>query len=187
MYKINEISNQLGVTKRTLRYYEDFGLIESTRDDTTGYRFYGDETINQIKLILLLKGMKFSLKDIKKVISSENINELSRALHTRIRLLEDGIDELMIAKERSEKVLEYIKRGIVRGKTLDEFLNQIRILVSREEDSDIGKKSKVSTEITLVDSNDKGNKYEITCKDDFSGDEITIELQDDGSVTTKVT
>ncbi len=68
MYKIGEIAEQAGVTPRTLRYYEQLGLIVPSSVSATGYRYYDDDALAIITRIRNLKHVGLSLEEIKDVI-----------------------------------------------------------------------------------------------------------------------
>ena len=56
LYKIGEFSKTVNLPIKTLRYYDEYGLLEpSYVDEFTGYRYYNDTNISECKLIILLK------------------------------------------------------------------------------------------------------------------------------------
>ena len=66
LYKIGEISKMSDISVKTLRYYEDFGLIIPKEVDIySGYRYYDDDNIETIYKIQALKDVGFSLQEIK--------------------------------------------------------------------------------------------------------------------------
>lgn len=67
LVKIREISVRYNVSARTLRYYEDMGLIESTRSDGYAYRLYDEAAIKRLEQILILRRLNISIKDIKRI------------------------------------------------------------------------------------------------------------------------
>lgn len=64
---INEICKALGTTSRTLRFYEDKGIIESTKDKFSNRRKYNEKQIQQIKNVLVLRTLGLSIKSIKEL------------------------------------------------------------------------------------------------------------------------
>jgi len=68
VYKIGEIAKQAGVTPRTLRYYEQRGLITPSQVSTAGYRYYDDDTLAILTRIRNLKHVGLTLEEIKDVI-----------------------------------------------------------------------------------------------------------------------
>lgn len=61
--KIGELSERVGITTTTLRYYERIGLMENTERGENGYRLYGEETINQLLFVKRAKQFGLSLED----------------------------------------------------------------------------------------------------------------------------
>ena len=67
MYRIGEFSKITNLSIRTLRYYNDIGLLIPEKVDIfTNYRYYGDINLRQVKTIEELKSVGFSLDEIKK-------------------------------------------------------------------------------------------------------------------------
>ena len=65
IYKISEFANIVGCSVKTLRYYDEIGLlIPDTTDEFTGYRYYSDNNIKDYQLIDLLKSVDFTLAEI---------------------------------------------------------------------------------------------------------------------------
>ena len=74
MYKIGEFSKLTNLSIRTLRYYNDIGLlIPEEVDIYTGYRYYGDNNLYQVKVIELLKNAGFTLEEI--IENQDNFND----------------------------------------------------------------------------------------------------------------
>lgn len=67
LVKIREISGRYNVSARTLRYYEDMGLIASIRSDDYAYRLYDEAAIKRLEQILILRRLNISIKDIKRI------------------------------------------------------------------------------------------------------------------------
>ena len=66
-YRIGEIAAKCAISERTIRYYDEEGLISSQRS-AGGHRWYRDEDIVYIKRILELKELGFSLAEIRRII-----------------------------------------------------------------------------------------------------------------------
>ena len=66
MYRIGEFSKLTNLSIRTIRYYNDIGLlIPEEVDIFTNYRYYGERNIYEAKLIDELKSVGFTLEEIK--------------------------------------------------------------------------------------------------------------------------
>lgn len=81
--RIGELAKQYGVTLRTLRFYEDKGLLSPHRDGTT--RLYTRRDVARLKLILLGRKVGFSLREVKQILdlydpTGSNTKQLKLAL-----------------------------------------------------------------------------------------------------------
>ena len=66
LYKIGDVSKLCNISIKTLRYYEEMGLIKPVEvDKYTGYRYYNEQNIEKIYQIQFLKDLGLSLKDIR--------------------------------------------------------------------------------------------------------------------------
>ena len=65
-YRIGEIARLSSLTERTIRYYEEQGLIKARRSDG-GQRWYTDEDLVYLKRIIELKGLGFSIQEIRRI------------------------------------------------------------------------------------------------------------------------
>lgn len=104
--RIGEMAKEHGVTLRTLRFYEDKGLIQPKRDGST--RLYSRRDRVRMKLILLGRKFGFSLRDVKQVIElydpKGNVKQLRVALdkfekqlarlHAQRQSIDEAIKEL---------------------------------------------------------------------------------------------
>ena len=65
-YRIGEMAALSSLSERTIRYYEEQGLIKAGRSDG-GQRWYTDEDLVYLKRIIELKCLGFSLQEIKRI------------------------------------------------------------------------------------------------------------------------
>ncbi|WP_313340027.1 MerR family transcriptional regulator [Sedimentibacter sp.] len=56
------VSSKYDITARTLRYYEDMGLLYSTRSDDYAYRMYDKNAVRRLEQILILRKLNISIK-----------------------------------------------------------------------------------------------------------------------------
>ena len=66
--KIGELAEQAGVSHRTIHYYEKIGLMQPSKREGMGYRYYDEEALQRLWLIKRLKQLGLSLDEIKSVI-----------------------------------------------------------------------------------------------------------------------
>lgn len=65
---ISQVARGFGVSTRTLRYYEHMGLIKSLRTEEYAYRMYDESSLKRLQLVILLRKLRISLKDIKRIL-----------------------------------------------------------------------------------------------------------------------
>ena len=105
LYSIGELSREFGVTTRTIRFYEDQGLLSPTRDGQNRIYEVGDRV--RLKLVLRGKRLGFSLKEIKKLIELYDAPEgQSGQLRSFIEKIRARRSELLIQKDDIEHVLD---------------------------------------------------------------------------------
>ena len=67
-YKIGQLAELTGLTQRTIRYYDELGLLKTSSRTQGGQRIYSDSDLLYIKRIMELKSLSFSLDEIKVII-----------------------------------------------------------------------------------------------------------------------
>lgn len=122
--KIEEVSKLSGVSKRTLQYYDDEGILPVKRSKNN-YRLYDDETMERLWEVLWYKEMGFDLKEITLILEGVKqetvIEEKVNKINNTIRVLEE-----------QKKVIEYIQRYSIptkseeNNKTYKDQIKQIR-------------------------------------------------------------
>ena len=113
MLRIGEFSKLTGLSIRTLRYYNDIGiLVPEEVDIFTGYRYYGDKNLEDAKVIGELKDAGFSLEEIR-----DNFDNFSDELFVKKREeLYKEIDDVNL----KIKKLDSIRSRVHNGKITDE-------------------------------------------------------------------
>ena len=97
--QIKEFAEQIGVSVRTLHYYDEIGLLKPSEVDAqNGYRFYDERSLERMQVILFYRELDFSLKTIAQILSSPDYDK-QQAL-TRQRKL------LLAKKERLERLID---------------------------------------------------------------------------------
>ena len=97
--QIKEFAEQIGVSVRTLHYYDEIGLLKPSEVDAqNGYRFYDERSLERMQEILFYRELDFSLKTIAQILSSPDYDK-QQAL-TRQRKL------LLAKKERLERLID---------------------------------------------------------------------------------
>lgn len=70
-WSVQQIAKLAGTTGRTLRHYDDIGLLRPSRTGNNGYRYYGQESLVRLQRILLLRDLGLGLPAIADVLGNE--------------------------------------------------------------------------------------------------------------------
>lgn len=76
MLKIGEFSKLAKTTIKTLRYYDEIGLLKPVFVDDNGYRYYQIEQLNALLKIVSLRSLDMPLTDIKEIINNNDMQEI---------------------------------------------------------------------------------------------------------------
>jgi DNA-binding transcriptional MerR regulator len=107
LIKIKDISERYGITARTLRYYEDMGLLNSIRNNDYAYRMYDEEAIKRLEQILILRRLSISVKDIKRIFATCGSEVVLEVLSQKAK---DIDEEVALLHELKEMVLKFIRQ-----------------------------------------------------------------------------
>jgi len=91
LIKSGDLSSRYGVSTRTLRYYEEMGLIQSKRVDDYAYRMCDEQALNRLEQILILRKLNISIKDIKFIFSTENSKAVLDVLSKKAQNIDEDI------------------------------------------------------------------------------------------------
>ena len=65
MKTISQVAKLTGISKRTLQYYDEIGLLKPSDFTSSDYRLYNDDALQKLQQILFFKELDFKLKEIK--------------------------------------------------------------------------------------------------------------------------
>ncbi|HZW48079.1 MAG TPA: MerR family DNA-binding transcriptional regulator [Microvirga sp.] len=107
-YTIGDLAREFGVTLRTLRFYEDRGLLSPRRDGTS--RIYDARDRERLSVILKGKQLGFTLTEIRAMLAEErSANGQAMNLRLSLEQIEDQIRHLEQQKVEIEEALEELK------------------------------------------------------------------------------
>lgn len=102
-YKIKEIADKAGVTIRTLRYYDNIGLLKPSFKNELNYRFYTDKDLVILQKIISLKFLDFSISEIEEIMNANNDQQVEMLINKK-KLLEQKIKQLNFINNALDKV-----------------------------------------------------------------------------------
>ena len=104
---IGQVASQFNVSARTLRYYEQIGLIAPAKNDDNAYRMYNEDAIVRMRQIIILRKLRIPLKQIADILKS---GEAKTAIEAFERNLADIDSEITALSTIREIIAQFIKR-----------------------------------------------------------------------------
>lgn len=109
---ITEISKRYGVSLRAIRYYEAKGLLALERDER-GIRLFDDENHHKLVLILSLKRIGLSIKEIKCILSDESNNHMTIIEEAHARLTRELNEQFEMHRMLSKVLYQYDDQNLL--------------------------------------------------------------------------
>lgn len=106
-YYITEFARKTSVSVRTLRYYDQLGLLKPANTDDSGFKLYTDTDLVHLQSILTFKFLGFSLKEIQLIINESSL-DISKKIKEQKALLvakKNQINNIINAIEQVETTL----------------------------------------------------------------------------------
>lgn len=102
-YTVQKLGGLAGISTRTLRYYDEIGILKPARINSSGYRIYGETEVLQLQQILFYRELGISLEDIKAIITDPSFdgNRALREHHERLLEKRYQIDRLIANVEKT--------------------------------------------------------------------------------------
>jgi DNA-binding transcriptional MerR regulator len=107
-YTVQKLGKLAGISTRTLRYYDEIGILKPARINSSGYRIYGQTEVDRLQQILFYRELGVSLDSIKEIVTSPSFNGAAALREHREKLLEkrEQLDLLINNVEKTIAVTE---------------------------------------------------------------------------------
>ncbi|MDO4544996.1 MAG: MerR family transcriptional regulator [Bacillota bacterium] len=123
LFKIGEIAELFHLNIRTLRYYDEIGLLKPELvDEDTGYRYYSTTQFEQLNTIRYLRELKVPLTEIKGFLQYRDIDGVKKILTRQIKEAEEKQQELEIIKKKIRNRIGQIEAAETSRKDQPEIL-----------------------------------------------------------------
>ncbi len=107
-YTVSALSKLAGVSTRTLRYYDEIGLLRPKNITDSGYRVYGTQQVDMLQQILFYREMGVALDEIKRIITAPAF--------TRLEALETHLEALQSKRRQVDAMIANVKKTIASEK-----------------------------------------------------------------------
>lgn len=146
-YTVKKLGNMAGISTRTLRYYDEIGILKPARVNSSGYRIYGQAEVNKLQQILFYRELGVSLEDIGEIISNPSFDETYALAQHR--------EKLLARREQLNMLIANVEKTIA--------FNEGRIIMSDKEKFE-GFKSK------MIEDNEQ--KYGSEIREKYGADSV---------------
>lgn len=106
--RIGDVAELFDVTTKTLRHYEELGLLQPDREEN-GYRLYGPEDVLHLQRIRQLQSLGLSLKEVSRLLEHDDQALWERVLHS---LREEATREIDLLQERLDRIGQLLEEGL---------------------------------------------------------------------------
>ncbi|MEN2767517.1 MerR family transcriptional regulator [Ornithinibacillus xuwenensis] len=102
-YTVNQLARMSGVSGRTLRYYDQIGLLKPARINSSGYRIYGQKEVDLLQQILFYKEIDVSLEDIIDIIHEPSFDQTAalKIHYEQLKQKRSRLDKIMATVEKT--------------------------------------------------------------------------------------
>lgn len=115
-YTTGEFAKRANVSVRTIRYYDDKGLLKPSEVKESGYRYYTDPDFIKLQRIIVLKRLGFTLEDIAEISSRDNDSDYIReSFGLQLSLIQNKLAEL----HQMEQTITQAKESITNSRDPD--------------------------------------------------------------------
>lgn len=89
-----ELAKRVGITSRTVRYYDSKGLLKPDERSAVGYRLYDKKSVIRLQQIIVLKFLGLSLDEISSVLSQNEESTYSEIIERQLNSLRNRQEQL---------------------------------------------------------------------------------------------
>lgn len=111
-YTVQKLAKIAGVSSRTLRYYDEIGILKPARINSSGYRIYGQAEVDRLQQILFYRELGVSLENIKEIITAPSFDAAAALKEHREKLLAKR-EQLDLLIANVEKTIASAERRII--------------------------------------------------------------------------
>jgi DNA-binding transcriptional MerR regulator len=122
-YRIGELAAKVGVTERTIRYYEERGLLESVKRLDGGQRVYTDDDVRRLKFIQKLKVLGLSLAEMQELetlygrhhTNAKVLPRLVELLDAHLTTVSERLGELTALRDEIRSYRQHVTNRLVEA------------------------------------------------------------------------
>jgi DNA-binding transcriptional MerR regulator len=113
-YTVQKLAKLAGISTRTLRYYDEIGILKPARINSSGYRIYGQAEVARLQQVLFYRELGMGLENIKEIITAPSFDGINALRDHHEKLLEKR-EQLNLLIKNVEKTIAAEEGRIVMG------------------------------------------------------------------------
>ncbi len=106
-YTVQKLGSIAGVSTRTLRYYDEVGILKPARITSSGYRIYSEEEVDRLQQIMFYRELGVSIETIKEIITSPSFDKAAA--------LREHREGLLTKRLQLDQLIENVEKTIARS------------------------------------------------------------------------
>ncbi|MDD2533935.1 MAG: MerR family transcriptional regulator [Eubacteriales bacterium] len=128
-YSIKQLSDLVGVSTRTLRFYDQIGLLQPNRKNVSGYREYDQLAVDRLQIILLYRELEFNLEAIRQLLEKTEMDPVAHLQNQRNLLAQREhairqqlltIDRTLESYQEGNHMKDQAKFEFIKNKLIEE-------------------------------------------------------------------
>ncbi|HKJ46299.1 MAG TPA: MerR family transcriptional regulator [Balneolales bacterium] len=127
--KIGQLARRTGLTVRTLRYYDEIGLLNPSKRMDSGYRLYGVEEIERLHNILALRQLGFSLEEMQSCLDNPEYS-LDNIIIRQMKQVREDIELKKQLYARLKTMADHIR--FAEKISVDELIQTMKVMTMHE-------------------------------------------------------
>ena len=120
---VKQVSSDYGISNRMLRYYEQIGLLESSRKENYAYRVYNEDAVERLQQIIILRKLQIPVRQIREILDNPNAVAVIEIFRQNIEEIDEQITALSTIKsilmrfidDMSEKADVHLKLDLLNN------------------------------------------------------------------------
>lgn len=110
MFSIGKLAKMSNITVRTLRYYDEIGLLKPTETRDGGHRYYNEGMLAKLHNIMMLKEMGFELETIHGILDDQ-VKSSKELLSIRLEIIKEEQAQLKSMEKRIHEIIQLMELG----------------------------------------------------------------------------
>lgn len=119
---MQKLAGLAGISTRTLRYYDEIGLLPPARTSASGYRIYGPVEVDRLQQILLYRELGVTLETIREIVTDPAFD--------RLQALQKHREQLLNRRRQLDLIITSVENTIVVSPSSRTLVQRLKVLLA---------------------------------------------------------